>query len=238
MGKWPGEFAWACGVTTAPRGADYLPETLNSLRLAGWPRVHVFADRGTEPVDGQPWHAATEWLGPYGNFRWTLRTLVEMFPVADAYAIFQDDIQIARGCRHWLEKQLWPDPLPGVVSLYTAKDIAKGRADGWFALEPDLLPRKAWGALAYVMPPGAARMYLAARDGHGSKTKSDIAMGRFCQIHRQPYVSHVPSLIQHVGKVTAIEPPSGQPKLRSPRPWTAARHAGKWVSDISELVTT
>jgi len=236
MGKWPGEFQWAAAVTTARRGADYLTGTLKSLAMAGWLRVHVFADVGADPVDSQPWHPSDRWLGPYQNFLRALEALADIYPNADAYAVFQDDILVSRGCRLWLEGQLWPDPLPGVVSLYTAAEIAAGRNDGWFGLDPALLPRKAYGALAYVFPPAHAKKFLSSPPKHGSRTMLDVAVGRWCRENGLPYVQHVPSLVQHVGEVSAITRGPDEQRPRAPRPWTTARHAGDgWVPDVAQL---
>lgn len=107
-------------------------------------------------------------------------TLPKSASAADAYLIAQDDVLFACGLRGWLEDELWHIAQFGVLSLYTAAAVADGRPDGWFALEPENLPMRAYGALAVVLPADVARMLLRDPPGQREQLKTDLWLATFC----------------------------------------------------------
>lgn len=110
----------ATGITTAPRPVSYIEGTIESVRAAGFSDPLVLHD--------------DECSGPYRHFKRLLEILIDRTN-AEAFAIFQDDVQVAVGLRDLLDRQGWPESPDqiGVVSLYTAKPHHLDRK-GWHRL--------------------------------------------------------------------------------------------------------
>lgn len=110
-----GAITWFVGVTTSPRyKANYLQDTIASLGRAGWPDVIKFDDRESK-------------LGPWENLKRAI--LAGARSGADFIAIFQDDIDVTKDLRDWLEKGNMPVS-EGVASLYCRWEIDTGER-GW-----------------------------------------------------------------------------------------------------------
>ena len=219
---------WATAITTAPRSEYYLPDTLASLAAAGWEKPTIFAEPDSPVPDTCQVVDSETRLGSWPNFLRALGTMIQWRPNADWYGVFQDDILIAANCREWLEPQLPPD---AIVSLYCAAKTAEGREPGWFQIEPGMATRRAYGALAVVFPRALAKLLLCERLGQGSLTKTDIYIGRFCDNHGISYWYHTPSLVRHVGHVSAIKHVPGEKMPRAERSWSDFRHEAEWIAD-------
>lgn len=131
---------WSVGVTTVPERFDVLlPGTLASLKEAGFDELRLF-------IDGQKADFAHRFaaypcteryprVGPFGNWWLSLLELYIREPHADRYALFQDDIQAARGLRMYLEKCEYPagPDNPGYWNLLTLRsnDKATKAGPGW-----------------------------------------------------------------------------------------------------------
>ncbi len=240
---------WAVGVTTAPRGHDYLPATLSSLEAAGWPDVRVFNDDGKGPDHKGPWKnllAAMSSLECQGT---------------DFVAVFQDDIEVTEGLRDWLEQGNLP-VTDGIVSLYCRWKIDSGGC-GWrqYDMEnltckkghthrdPKLLGkdfrvcaepgckmplRDPWfecsGALAYCMRRGVARDMLSSLPKVAGLTQSDYKVAQWCYEQGRPLHYHEPSLVQHVGLCSAAH---GNPKCQMPM--TFDRVAKRFARNTTEI---
>ena len=204
---------WEVGVTTAPRKPSTLYHTLTSIREAGWSETLLFAEPGSL-VKGlgsevQVVHRH-ETLGAWPNWLLALAELYLRNPVADAYAIFQDDIELCLGVREYLEAELWPQERLAFVSLYcssgyqpkTTRYAQPDGVDGYI------------GALALVFPPEAVRALLSSsmvwahrlRPGSGGVNGIDFAIGRWAARRDLPGLFHVPSLVQHLGDVSTVWP--------------------------------
>lgn len=220
---------WNVGVTTAARESrDYLPATLLAIEAAGWPDPLVLAEPSAPVPAAYRASRSKEPPGPWPNFCRGLRELVAADPKATT-VIFQDDVDVARNLRPWLETQLWPfDELPGVLSLYTAGGVWRGRAPGWFKLEPDLLPRRAWGALAIVLPAESARLLLNDLPGRGSLRMTDVLLAKWCKRAGLSWIQHAPGFCEHVGQESTT---------RRDWPEWAARRAGEWVRDAATVTS-
>ena len=201
----------ACAVTTAPREVDYLTDTLRSLEAAGF----------------RPWVCEDpERTGVKKTFKRALRSLLDIR--ADAYAVFQDDCRVAKGTAEWFQ---WPEPPEqvGVVSLYCAGPLHRDDP-GWFKSGAKEVAR---GAVCYVMPRHAAERFLRDNPGCESRTVLDHTMGQWCADKGLSYWIHSPSLVQHVGEVSAIL----LPKLGVPHRigLTEARCAKVFCEDVKDL---
>jgi len=216
-------LSWAVGVTTAPRGCNYLNDTLSSIKAAGWPDVYIFNDSAR----GGPEH-----LGPWKNLLRALESLVTH--KSDFVALFQDDIEVTEGLRDWLERGNLP-VTDGIVSLYCRWEMDSG-GRGWqeFDMEtikcnaghrfpdPVLLGKKhrvcaapgckmplpqPWfqcgGALGYVMRRDVAEALLRCPPRVSGKNQSDYKVAQWCYEQGVPMLYHEPSLVQHMGLCSA-----------------------------------
>ena len=62
----------------------------------------------------------------------------------------------------------------------------------------------AYGALAYLIPIDSARRFLDDNPHPENKNQIDLKVGEWCQETGLQYWMHSPSLVQHVGEVSAI----------------------------------
>lgn len=199
----------AAAVTTAKRRVNYLPDTLNSLWLAGFERPLVVRD-------GDPR------LGPKACFKRALWLCRE----SEWIAIFQDDVLAARGLRVWLERQ---ELTRGVWSLYCASK--HDGADGWAAV--DLTPTESqpvpWhsglGACALLMPADVADAYLESDPQFRKGDQIGGSLGQFCYQQSIPFYVYRPSLIQHVGEESCLHG----------HPITDERRASRFCADVRDL---
>jgi hypothetical protein len=133
----PVHRTWSYGVMTVPsRRNDLLPQTLASLKAAGFDRPVLFIDGGDSAAYadlGLPIFSRSTALGNFGNW---LASAVELYlrdPHADFYSLFEDDILISRGARSYIEATATaPD---AYFSLYTcpSNEITSGMSGtGWF----------------------------------------------------------------------------------------------------------
>lgn len=207
----------SAAVTTCPREVDYLPQTLESLRAAGFEYPLVIRD-------GRPT------LGPKATFKralWSLRG-------AEWMLIFQDDIMVARGLRSWLEQQhasrWWEEHTPAVLSLYCSAP-QDSHDDGWrrLNLEPQTWDAAPWmrslGACALLLHESIATGFLAHDPQQGRADRIGGALGQFCYEKNVPFYVHSPSLVQHIGDVS----------VRNGVQITAERRAARFCDDVRSL---
>jgi len=220
---------WAVAVITAPREPSWLGDTVQSLTQAGWGKITLHA----EPHTNIPAHLAhlhtvvtSRRVGPHLNFRGALARLVEEDLSADAYAVFEDDIEVTRSLRDWLDTAgLWPSARVGVISLYTAA-VNHREQPGWHRC--DELPRRAHGALAYVFPPDAASDFLSKPPPSNTWGQQDYWVGRWCRDAGLEYWMHSPSFVRHLGEVSTIQT----------RELNEYRQCGAFLEDIENSEVT
>jgi hypothetical protein len=203
---------WAVGVTTAPRAVPVLDRTIESLKQAGWPDLHVFAEPGTaitNSVEACNWHQRSKTLGAFSNWYLSLTELVLLDPHADAYLICQDDIVLSRETRSYLEHILWPNESAQVVSIYCAEVHDEPDRTGFNQLDADW---ETCGALALIFPNAVARALLCdplfldhRRNGpRNGSSCIDSIVGRWCRRSNIRYYVHHPSLVQHTGHYSSL----------------------------------
>lgn len=107
-------FKWSVGVTTVPQRRDtILPQTLASLRVAGFDHPRLFVD-GWDGHDNRYLPFVLEVtarypkIGAWGNWFLALHELWVRNPHADRFAIFQDDVIAVSNLRQYLELMPWP----------------------------------------------------------------------------------------------------------------------------------
>ncbi len=200
-------LTWAVAVLTAPRRSPTLAAALASLRDAGFDEVHLFAEPGADipaPWVHLPATRHPQRQGQLRNFVHAAQTLLDRYPGADCYAVFEDDVSAARGLRRWCDGQFWPGG-HGVVSLYTSRVVCDDRP-GWQAL--NLGRYRTFGALAFVFRRDALRALLADADvrahidrGHPG---ADAVVGEWALKCGAGIAYHSPSLIQHEGATSSL----------------------------------
>lgn len=211
-------------ITTVRRkGADYLPDTLDSIIKSGFfPMV----------VEDEPR------VGAYRNFKRALTELVQ--EDADAVLVFQDDIVVSARLRLWLEYTLWPcDPETiGCVSLYTATPHDQPD-DGWHQLDLEMKPDgklpwgQAHGALALLFPMQSAIEFLASNIRPESLSGIDLRVAEWCMLAGKSYWMHSPSLVDHRGEISTFEAYNLATEVSEVT--RRCRRAGRFCADASEL---
>lgn len=217
------QLKWSYGVTTVPsRRATYLPRTLQSLEGAGFAEPRLFVDGCSDPTSWNrefDLHVTTRWPAINAAANWCL-SLSELYfrePLADLYAIFQDDLLACRNLREYLERY----PLPGQAyfNLYAFRenDELARRGKGFVEAAPllqegtDILWQTGRGAVALVFPRAAVQTLLSSRHMADRPTclvfgKKRIDGGIVTAMNKAGYREHVhcPSLVQHQGLESTI----------------------------------
>jgi hypothetical protein len=199
-----GDFRWCYGITTSLRAFSTLGRTLASLSEAGFGQPHLFADGPCELPDGYDCTVRQTRVGAWTN--WWLAAL-ELFgrdPYATAYALFQDDILLARNLRQSLEQIEWP--VDGYLNLYTSMHN-DGAAVGW-----SQAPSPGRGALALVLRRETLKKLLLhpytlehrlTENGH---KRIDVAIQNILESQGIAEYIHCPSLVQHQTPETGAYP--------------------------------
>lgn len=212
---------WISIVLTAPRGADYLPETCESIEAAGFPRPLIFAEPGSKiPADRAA--DATTWArlhGPYQNSTAALASIRLAMATRgfDAALICEDDVALAHGLRAYLDAALWPcDPVRlGWIALFLNENNAAG-VPGWIRFDG----RSLYGAQCLVLSRAALEQYIfsafhlthreAQRQHPNAEAFQDMEISRWANANRRP--SFIvrgrggQSLVAHRGTVSALFP--------------------------------
>lgn len=217
--------AWAVAVTTcAARLADLLPRTLASLAAGGFDRPRLFADGVTharaaelERATGCPVTARFPAVRTAGSWVLALYELYLRDPAAQRYAVFQDDVEVMRNLRPYLERV--PFPPKSYLNLITqlaSEEAVRGRPVGWHegavlaASPPQLFhgrpSQKGCGACALVFDRGGvvellSSRHLVARPQHQHRGWQAIDGGIVESLNRAGWreLVHAPSLCTHVG---------------------------------------
>ena len=236
---------WSYAVTTVPeRIEDPLPRTLCSLAMAGWDRPRLSVDgEGLRPDTrahlperplseiARQYEAAFPSLSitvrspnarPFANWYLAALELYLRVPLADRYALFQDDIVVCRNTRAYLESIPYPEK--GYCNLYTHtatnEPLIAGKVgwiEGGLTNPPPPLGTNAnrWqagrSATALVFNRAAMQALLTAyamvdhaTDSTKGWRKVDGAIvNAMNQAGFREYV-HAPSLAQHTGERTSM----------------------------------
>lgn len=144
---------WVVGVTTvwhnglvecADRRDKYLPQTLRSLRIAGFDALRLF-------VDGCPTHMTAYYEQTFGLpvtprwpavktvGNWTL-SMWELYlrnPNGLRYAMFQDDCTVVKNLRTYLDHYEFPaNAYWNLFSFHNNEPVLKGKEVGWLEAAP------------------------------------------------------------------------------------------------------
>jgi glycosyltransferase involved in cell wall biosynthesis len=200
-------LTWAVGLTTAPRPNPTIERTLSSLQAAGFETIHIFAEPGTRlprPSNHLPVVVNPQRLGTLLNLYSSLAALLASLPSADAFAVFQDDIDAAHGLKQWCDEQFWPLDA-SVVSLFTPR-LHSGSSPGWRLLSPGY--QRACGAQALVFRRDAVHEFLSdplvMNRLQAKGNNNDAVVAGWTARHGRSIAYHTPSLVQHLGHQSSI----------------------------------
>jgi hypothetical protein len=206
-------FEWSYGITTVQSRLDnLLPQTLENLKAAGFPKPVLFIDNyeGEMPfpndLEATSHHPK---ISIVANFMTALWILFTKKPNADRFAIFQDDFVTYKNLREYLEKTEYPEC--SYLNLYTfprnQRKCPEGH-EGWYPSD-----QRGKGAVALVFDKEAVEALLTARHmlrkvaGVGNRSWKTVDGGiveSLIQAGFQEYV-HNPSLVQHIGDVSTLQ---------------------------------
>lgn len=199
---------WSCGLTTTPaRRSSLLPQTVLSLAEAGFDDILIAVDGCDEP-SAYTYNYVTcrkLWSGNFANWYLTACEIYLRDPFADAYAMFEDDLIIARGARQYLEDTMRAG---GYYNMYTAYDNApRAGLNGWFQSA-----QRGMGALALAFKRDEFIKLLRDPDilFHANDVTPDRGRrrGEWCvdavivtvlNKYGVSELCHWPSLVEHVG---------------------------------------
>lgn len=206
----------AVGMLTAPRETPTIESSLQSVRLAGFSHIELFAEPDSflpDRFNGLCIHHRENRLGNILNFCSGLSLLLEKYPKAEAVAMFQDDISLARGSREWLDTQLWPEGA-GIVSLFTPLPHLDPKT-GWHLRSPGF--QRICGAQALVFRRDILEAFLSDPRVFGRLHLNDhcddaVVAGWAARMGIK-IAYHTPSLVGHGGEVSSIF--EGSPDLRN-----------------------
>jgi hypothetical protein len=225
---------WIVGITTIPaRRETYLPDTLESIERAGFPKPRLFVDGSDEAERWVPFFGAERltlrWpnVGAFGNFALGLWELVMRNPTGERFIMFQDDVVCCKNLREYLDKQIYPTK--GYWNLFTygrseraiqALGGRKGWVEGGMILRgeeedgwvPQNKEQKGQGCLAVVFDREAAVTLLEQppfirKPISASRPKTCVdgaIVGAMNHAGYREWV-HGPSLVQHIGIDSSIQ---------------------------------
>ncbi|MEM6777681.1 MAG: hypothetical protein AAF670_08480 [Planctomycetota bacterium] len=218
------DFAWAVGITTAPRSHPTLPYCIDALARAGWTDAFVFAD-GDVSDEIESRSLQLEWIrrsraaGGWSNYVLAAHELVHRRPHADAYLLLQDDAMLTRwsAIRSYIELVIASVGASAVVSLYSSivgnAELATNR---WSRFDRPYLP----GAQGVAFTQSAMHAFVAdsiTRPWEWSSTPRrpsapfeqrgiDGKIGRWAHATSTPMWLPSPSLIWHLGDTSTLWP--------------------------------
>lgn len=196
---------WAYGVTAvAQRRKDILPRTLASLRAAGFDKPRLFLDGEKSNWEEFGLEATCRYplIRTFGNWILGLAEIYIREPMADRYAMFQDDFVCVKDLKAYLEKSEYPKA--GYWNLYTfpQNEALANKKRGWF-----LSNQNGLGAVALVFDRKAIQALLRShehiieRPTHAGTWWRGIDGGIVDALKKQGIREwvHYPSLVQHTG---------------------------------------
>lgn len=246
------EKKWACGIITVPqRAATLLPATLRSIMDAGFPPPRLFVD-GLDPRLLPEWmerfpglESVPRWPRVHVAVNWTLAMLELMMrePDADRYALFQDDVQMSRNARRYLDASGAIEAAErgkGYCNLHCMagrEREVQGSQVGFFQAET----QGGYGALALVFTQASALALFSTK--YLIERPRDPDRGWHCidggivdamrSVGWSEWVHH-PSLTQHTGnQSTMAKSIAGIPVAKDDPPstweeWGRAIGMGRW----------
>lgn len=192
------------GIITAPRANPSLPDTLCSLREAGFSAYRILGDDSRSGC----WQT---WLK-------LLRRMIADYrdrSSPDYFLLCEDDVIFAAGLRLYLDHN--PPPAGSIANLFCTSECHRAELMEWHGMPT---PHRAQGSLALLIPAGVAKRILAATPFPDRRDGTDHNIGTFCSRSffdpggDVPFVTHSPSLVLHSRVDTSLDTARGREELR------------------------
>lgn len=201
-------LVWSYGITTVPtRFNTTLPQTLDSLAKGGFDTPRLFIDGVAVIPEHLTKYQQTQRIpsvGAYANWVLSLWELYLRSPLADRYAIFQDDLVSCLNLRHYLEAVTYPRL--GYLNLYTFPKNVQSQTTGFYRPV-----HHGQGALALVFNKEATKAllsfpYIVNKAGDADKSDRNIDGAVYNTMAKQGWNEfvHNPSLVQHTGETSTL----------------------------------
>ena len=123
--------------------------------------------------------------------------------------MIQDDVLFFNhnDLKNYLERTLWKTTEPCIASLFCPRDYTQPKR-GWFEFDGPWV----WGAQAFVFSRSAAQLFLMDKEVVHHRWNEryegmfgiDVLVGRWANRCGVPIHYPTPSLVQHIGHVSAI----------------------------------
>jgi hypothetical protein len=201
---------WAFGITTiGNRYNTTLPITITSLRSAGFDNPILFID-DPGPYNWKIFNLECVYrsgrIKAFPNWFLAITELVLRFPLADRYALFQDDIITSRNLKLYLEKSEYPEN--GYWNLYTFpqnQELANGRK-GWYESLQNGLSACGLVFSREVVLKFWKNTHLIERPRNAARGHKSIDGGVITALQQEGIKEfvHNPSLLQHIGTDSVI----------------------------------
>lgn len=201
---------WAVGLTTiSDRMTTTLPRTLASLRCGGFTIDRLFVDGSHDGFAHFEIPISYRYprVRPWANFIMGLQETYLRNPLADLYAMFQDDVVCSRNLREYIERKHCPEK--GYMNLYTFPSVQKYAPAGtteWY--ETKQLGR---GGVGLIFTNEGVRALLGANHGinrardanRGWRAVDGGVVDSMKEKGFREYC-HNPSLTQHIGSESSL----------------------------------
>lgn len=214
---------WAVGVTTVPeRICMMLPRTIDSLRRGGFESPRLFVDGAKDIREYEHFglECTLRWprIRAWGNWWLAFNELFIRQPHADRYALFQDDILTVRNLRQYLEATEYPHRAYLNCAIYP-QNHEPGRK-GWYKAPSGKNGWRGFGAQGLIFDRQAMFTLIGEKlddfthkptaiptqQAPGGKAYESIDGAVVSKLETFGIMEHVhgPSLITHIGDVSAI----------------------------------
>lgn len=220
MIKYSHQVVWAYGVTTVPeRRATYFKESLHSLHIAGFKEPRLFVDGATSEMAKSyeqsyqlPVTARNPRVRTYGNWVLSMLELLIRNPKANRFALFQDDVLFCRNLWEYLTRTHMPEKsYLNLYSFWKNEDLCPAGHSGWYPSN-----QLGWGALGLVFDREGLLTLFNQKNMverivdpiRGYRNVDGAVSDAMKKVGYKEYV-HSPSLVQHIGTVTATSKDRG-----------------------------
>lgn len=207
-------YSYAYGVTTVPsRRDDLLPQTLVSLKQAGFdtPRLFVDGDSNTDSWRSEFGLEVTSHypkIRTFGNWVLSLAELYIRDAWAERFCIFQDDFTTYKNLRQYLDT--FDSPANGYWNLYTVPNNEKRAPTTkpvWYTSD-----QRGKGALALIFSRDIVvtlltSLHMVVRPKDKLRGWRAVDGGIVTALNKagiKEYV-HSPTLVQHTGHISTMD---------------------------------
>lgn len=195
-----------CIVTTSirPNDANYLQESLLSIKDGGFDNVWIAADGPLPRLNGffQPKVMTPTKIGIVPFYRLCLSYMIE-YAQGDRFIVFQDDVQVCPDCCGWIENTLLARD--SIFSLYANKwstDNIQVRDEHWMLPNETKDHAHPWlsslGGCAIMFSKDVAKRLIETRPPVRTD-RLGAWIAEFAYHEDIPLWMHKPSLVQHIG---------------------------------------